>query len=218
MKNLSVLLTSVVTVLIGGCIPVMSLHPLYHESDLVFEEALVGAWNDDPNDPNEAWSFSRLRDTNDLLLRDDLKEKADKLYLLSLKNDGERKGLFLAGLIKLDDRYYLDLFPAKYPSGVTDIDTLPLPFNALFMTPLHTFMRVQFEENQLKLSLTDDDSMEKLFKAHPDAVDYLEVHDDQLLLTASTCALQTFVKRYAEDERLFEEATSLQRLPVDSHP
>jgi len=41
--------------LLGGCVPVMSLHPLYTEKDVLFEEKLLGRWVDGPNNtsPNE---------------------------------------------------------------------------------------------------------------------------------------------------------------------
>ena len=48
------LLSCLIVAIIGGCIPVMSLHPLYTEKDVVFEEGLLGTWLDDPNNPEDA--------------------------------------------------------------------------------------------------------------------------------------------------------------------
>ena len=33
----------ILALLLGGCLPVMSLHPLYTDDDLVFEEKLLGS-------------------------------------------------------------------------------------------------------------------------------------------------------------------------------
>ncbi len=45
--------------LLAGCVPVMSLHPLYTDKDVIFEEKLLGTWLDDPNSPDTAWQFKR---------------------------------------------------------------------------------------------------------------------------------------------------------------
>ncbi len=36
-------------VLLGSCVPVMSLHPLFNEKDVVFDEKLLGTWVEEPN-------------------------------------------------------------------------------------------------------------------------------------------------------------------------
>ena len=46
--------------LLGGCVPVMSLHSLYTEENVVFEEKLLGTWVDDPNSPETIWEFRLL--------------------------------------------------------------------------------------------------------------------------------------------------------------
>jgi len=42
-------------VLLGGCVPVVSLHPLFTEDNLVFEEKLLGTWVNDTT-----WEFARF--------------------------------------------------------------------------------------------------------------------------------------------------------------
>ncbi|MHC4171297.1 MAG: hypothetical protein ACYSWQ_30560 [Planctomycetota bacterium] len=37
--------------LLGGCVPVMSLNPLYTKDSLVYDDKLLGTWVDDPNEP-----------------------------------------------------------------------------------------------------------------------------------------------------------------------
>ena len=45
--NTRKLLFYLLAVLLGSCVPVMSLHPLFTKEHLVFEEKLLGTWADD---------------------------------------------------------------------------------------------------------------------------------------------------------------------------
>jgi hypothetical protein len=63
----------------------------------------------------------------------------------------------------------------------------------------------------LKMRLTDDDAFEKIIEHDPNAVRHEMVEDDGFVLTASTRELQTFVLKYADDERLFTDAIVLLR-------
>ena len=49
-----------IAALLGGCLPVASLHPLYTDKDVIFEKELLGKWVDDPNNPEFTWQFSRI--------------------------------------------------------------------------------------------------------------------------------------------------------------
>lgn len=51
------LLFHLLAALLAGCVPVMSLHPLYTDEDVIFEEKLLGTWLDDSND---TWTFERI--------------------------------------------------------------------------------------------------------------------------------------------------------------
>ena len=42
----------------------MSVHPLYTETDVIFEEKILGTWVDDPNNPETIWEFSRMDEPN----------------------------------------------------------------------------------------------------------------------------------------------------------
>ncbi|MHC4244422.1 MAG: hypothetical protein ACYSU4_18605, partial [Planctomycetota bacterium] len=69
--------------LLGGCVPVMSLHPLYTEKDVVFEERLLGRWVDDPSSPETIWEFSRIEEPNNA-------------YNLLFSDEEGKKGSFVA--------------------------------------------------------------------------------------------------------------------------
>jgi hypothetical protein len=190
--------------LLGGCIPVMSLHPLYTEKDVVFEERLLGKWVDDPNSPETMWEFNRVEEPNNS-------------YKLVFSDDEGKKGSFVAHMVRLqsirtprENKLFLDVYPSELPWEIEDPNKLELPYNSLFLIPAHTFIKIDFNGPQLKMWLTNEDEMEKLLEEEPNAVKHTFV-EDRLLLTASIKELQNFVLKYADDERVFKRDIVLVR-------
>ena len=200
--------------LLAGCVPVLSLHPLFTEENIIFDEQLLGIWMEDPNDPENSWEFARLNEADVGPVAKDVLGDVKGLYRLTLttkENDKVQRGSVVACLGKLDGRMFLDVFPDKFPSGEQDIEKLPLMYNAFFFVPVHTFIQVDRTGAQLKLRLTDDKRLAKLLEAESTAVKHEKAWDDRLVLTASTKELQTFVLKHAGDDRLFADAMTLTR-------
>ncbi len=188
--------------ILGGCIPVMSLHPLYTEENLVFEEKLLGTWVDDSNN---IWEF---KDANE-------QEKMCKLIFV---DNEDKKGSFVARLVKLENSLFLDVFPNQFPCKaekqkhqlVEDKIMLTVKvspkwhYNTFFFVPFHSFIKINSIKPHLKMQLTDDEGMGKLLAEDPNAVKH-EIVDGTLVLTASTKELQAFVLKYADDSRLFTD-------------
>jgi len=187
--------------LLGGCIPVLSLHPLYRQADVVFDQALLGTWGD-PNDDGPSWKFSRLENADQVLSKDEVKEVSDKVYELTLSDEKGHKGRFVACLIKLSGGLFLDVYPAQFPSGQTEVEEMTLMYNAFLFIPAHTFLRIDSIGSQLKMCMTDDDSLKKLLDEEPNAIGHEDL-DGMPILTAPTAKLQAFVCRHASDKRLF---------------
>ncbi len=190
MSTRKVLFYAIAAVL-GGCVPVMSLHQLYTDKDTMFTGKLVGTWSDDSNG---VWDFKPSPD-------------AKKAYLLTFTG-GEKpneKGRFLAYLVQLQDHLFLDVSPALDVEGliVEDKNKIDWLYNMLFLVPAHTFIKVNSIEPQLKMQLTDDDEMKKLLDEDPNAVRHEKIEGDKFVLTASTPELQKFVLKYADDKRVF---------------
>lgn len=181
--------------LLGGCVPVMSLHPLFSEKDVVFDEKLLGTWVDDSNET--MWHFS---DAN----------KPEKAYKLIFTEEEDKKGSFIVHLVKLKDKLFLDVYPSEPPCDEEDPNKVEWAYNILFFVPVHTFIKINAIEPQLKLQFTDDDELEKLLKENPKAVEHMTIKDTPFL-TASTKKLQVFVLKYADDDRLFTGETVLLR-------
>jgi hypothetical protein len=198
--NIKKILFYLLAGILGGCSPVMSLHPLHTDKDVVFEKKLLGTWTGEPNDPNSAWNFSRP---------DESKKSCN---LLTSDEDGN-KGSFEVNLLKLNNRLFLDVYPDKLPCEGQDEDEMAWPFNTLFLMPVHTFVMVDSIEPKLTIRLTDNDELKKLLKEDPNAVSH-EIVDGKPVLTASTKQLQAFVLKYADDDRLFTNPITLERKKI----
>lgn len=196
--------------LLAGCVPVVSLHPLFTRETIVFEEKLVGTWVKDANDPEVTWKFSRLDESAAKGPLEAWKDDITKFYGLEISDKDGRKGAFAACLVKLGDRQFLDVFADRFPSGEQDIEKMPLAYNGFFFVPVHTILRIDAIGEQLVLRVTDDDQFKDLTQAAPAAVKH-EMVDDRPILTASTRELQEFVAKFAGDERLFPNDLALVR-------
>jgi len=200
-------------ILLGGCLPVMSLHPLFNfnEKDVVFDEKLLGTWVDDPNSPETTWEFKRA-DANEnayrLIYSD--KEKEVEHYGYVVVEGG--KGLFIAHLVKLKDKLFLDAFPDRLPYyEPRDPNEKGWAYSSLFLLPTHTFIKVDAIGSQLILRVTDDEKFKKLLAEDTNAVIKHTLLDDKPILTASTEDLQEFILKYADDSRVFTDAIVLDR-------
>jgi hypothetical protein len=190
--------------LLGGCLPVVSLHPLYTEKDVIFEQKLLGKWIDDPNSPEFTWQFRRI-------------DGAEKAYGLILQDEEGQKGSFIAHLVRLrsaetPNKYglFLDIFPAELPWEMEEPNKVELPYNSLFLMPVHTFIKIDSIEPKLKMRLTNEEEMQKLLEEQPKAIEHTFV-EERLILTASTKDLQNFILKYADDERVFKNQIVLNR-------
>jgi hypothetical protein len=201
----------VLAILLGGCIPLMSLHPLYTEKDLAFDGKLFGTWVDDSNET--IWQFTDANPPEGPS-KGKVSPKADKpekAYKLIFTDKEGKKGAFIAHLVILENKLFLDVYPGESPWGdEDDPNKVEWLYNTLFLIPVHTFIRVNGIDPQLKLQITDDEEFKKLLKEDPNAIEHTSI-EDKLVLTASTKELQAFVLKYAGDSRLFTEESILTR-------
>ncbi len=188
----------VFAVILGGCIPIMSIDPFYTKSDLTYDEKILGTWvNDSNNEKGSIWIFERAKDSN-------------TVYELTFISGDGKKGLFTANLMKLNGKLFFDVYPRGNPWGTEDPNKIEFPFNTLLAMPMHTILKVDSVQPLLELVMTEDDKIKGLFKEHPDAIAYKEI-EDKFVLTASTKELQKFIVKYADDENLFPDKITLKR-------
>jgi len=111
--------------------PGVSLHPLYTENEVIFEEKLIGTWGEN----GENFTFTRI-------------EGKDS-YNLALGAEGE-KSEFIAVLVKLDDMLLIDVSPAR-------LDPNSVNLQRFLFIPGHMFFKVEQIEPELKIRNMDPD-------------------------------------------------------------
>jgi len=195
------LLFYLLAVLLGGCVPV-SLHPLFTDKDIVFEEKLIGVWVQEPNEPQTIWEFRRSDDP-------------PNAYRLIFSDKDNKKGSFVAHLVKLKKQLFLDIYPDKLPSEPQDPNKqVQWEYNSLFWIPAHTFLKVSSIGLQLKLLPMNYDKLKELLEKEPKVVKHTIIKDgdvERLILTAPTKKLQAFVLKYADDKKIFADEIVLCR-------
>jgi hypothetical protein len=159
---------------LGGCVPVVSVHPLFSEKELFSDPNLLGLWNE--TDSNETWQFSRIEDPN--------------IYKLVITDNKGKQGVFLAGLGELEDNLFLIIYPKESDGQESD-------FYKLHILGLCSFVKVEQIDPILKIAMTDDERVNKIIETDPNILkcETPEI-DKKLIITAKTEELQEFVIEY----------------------
>ena len=193
--NVRKLLYTIAPLLMGGCVPVLCLHPLYTKENIVVEKKLLGTWVDDVNNPETLWEFKQI-------------DEPENAYKLIFTDEDGKKGSFVAHLLKLQNKLFLDIYPNELPSEMEDPNKMDWPYNCFFLIPAHTFMKIDSIEPQLKMRLALESKIEELLEENPKAIKYINV-GDRIVLTASAEELQAFVLKHVDDDRLFTDEIAL---------
>jgi hypothetical protein len=167
---------SIFLLILSGCF-VLSVHPLYFEDDLIFEQGLIGTWGEDEDkeDLSELWIF---------------KKSGDKSYRLIMREEENGEGVFEARLLKLGEHMFLDLYPEEPETGHE--------FYNMHVIPAHSFIRISLEGHVLRLGFFDHDWLKKNLEQNKVNIKH-ERRDDTIVVTASTKELQEFVLKHVEE-------------------
>lgn len=180
---------------LSGC-GIFSLHPLYHNKDLIVKTELIGTW--------------QLENKSEMLIIDTLK---DKKYEFVIMDKDDTVG-FQMGLIQLDNQYFIDLFPLE--DGTIFSDEKYDGLNNLFRNyiPAHSFMKIDFTQDQITLTEFDNKRLIDLFEKNQVRLAHEQPgeDDDYIVITAKTGDIQKFITRYAKDELAFIESENYHRL------
>ncbi len=186
MKYWNIFLVIIATAFIAGCLPT-SVHQLYTDQDVVFDNDLLGMWYDPDEPRGDVWSFSR--------------RGIDSYHLEVFKEqniNAEPAAEFDVMMAEIGGKRYLDFFPRE-PEDRDD-------FYNLHLVPTHSFYRINItmdnttgrDRDTLWIGLFDLEWLEQNLE---DGLVNLkhEKRDDMIVLTASTPDLQEFVKRFSEE-------------------
>lgn len=186
-RILATLILVLVFIMITGCI--RSLHPIYTERDIVFEPSLIGRWDDDGE---AVWSFSK---------------GAGNSYKLVITDDEGNRDPFVAYLVMIEERLFIDLLPEPQDSEEQKVSD----FYEFHFLPVHTFYYVKQIEPAFQMSAPDPDWLEKFLAEQPDAIQHEKI-DNKIFLTAPTKDLQAFLIKHLHDEAAFGEPSNMKRL------
>jgi len=182
MHSAKILILLGVAIFLVGCVP--SLHPLFTDKDLVFDQSLVGTWVDE--DGKSTWTFQK---------------SGENAYEL-VYTENEEPAKFQAHLLKLGEFLFLDIFPEE--SGMK---------NGLYkglLIPAHGFSRIWIEGDSVRLAYLDPDWLKQMIDKKKVKIDH-DFVDQSIILTAQTSELQNFALKYAEDVKAFSNKSELHR-------
>ncbi|NIP43602.1 MAG: hypothetical protein GWO41_12400 [candidate division Zixibacteria bacterium] len=196
MKYLPFFLIVIATAFIAGCLPT-SVHPLYTEEDIVFDNELLGMWYDPDEPVGDTWLFKRWG-------RDSYRLQIHRGHGIGDVPVAE----FDVVMARIGEETFLDFFPRE-PEDMDD-------FYNLHLVPTHSFCRIKITEDTwtgrdadtLWIGLFELEWLEENLESGKVNLKH-EERDDMIVLTASTFDLQEFVKKYwkeafpiTEDSRL----------------
>lgn len=208
----SILITSA---MLSGCF-LKSVHPLVSDEDAIDLPGISGVWGNDQErftfikkGEFENVSFNRIQghDLN-ITMTDsgtDSTEKEDQGYLVIVEDLNDEKpdsSYFLGKFIQLDKEYYLDLFPFDF----FDID-----FRSSHLLPVHTFSKIDLEEDSISINLFRDSWIEDQIRDNRVRIKH-ERLDEGILITASTDELQQFIKKYGNVTEAYRVPITLNRI------
>uniref|UniRef100_UPI0040482E87 hypothetical protein n=3 Tax=Roseivirga sp. TaxID=1964215 RepID=UPI0040482E87 len=131
-------------------------------------------------------------------------KSGNKSYLMQVFDQGEATN-YEMHLVQIGDDLFMDL-------SATDDNYTDKVFGSMVWFPVHTFMKVKFNGNELDLIQFDLDKLNKLFKSNLIRLRNENV-DGTILITAQPKELQKFLDKYSDDESVFEGVASYTRLP-----
>ena len=199
MKNQQISISIIIVALVflfSGC-GIFSLHPLFHNDDLIVKNEMIGTWQNEEDDKM-------------FIMIDTI---GDMRYEFSMLDDEDTVD-FAMGLLQLKDQYFIDLFPSDDCSSIIgdDCESWELMFRNYI--PIHTFMKIDLQDGAIFFTEFDNERLIELFdqKRIRLAHEMAGEDNDYVVITASTDDLQKFITRYADDKDAFNETEKYRRL------
>jgi hypothetical protein len=183
--------------LLAGCGPEASLHPLITGNDVVFDEALVGSWT-----VVQVNGEAVGHDETNVIVRLKFKKSAGNAYKLVTFDEQGRPARYKFNLARLGGYLFFDAQPDPP-------DDDPATFY-LWLIPTHIFGRIWIEGDVVRLAFLDNEWVEKMAKQGRLKIAHEEVQGE-IVLTAPTKDLQSFARKYAQDEDVFSMKVELKR-------
>ena len=157
-----------------SCIAV-SLHPVYTKETLFFDARLCGVWCNE-------------KDEETVMV---IRKGAEDSYVIVQVDSQGNSVTFKAHLAKRDDTIFLDM--QSHDDG-TKKDGIAVP--------VHIFVIVEEIRPKFRTRSLNDNWLEKYLKKKPDELKH-EIVDGNVIITASSVALQKFLIKHKDTEGAF---------------
>ena len=185
MKNIGIISTLSLLLICTSCIP--SLNPLYTEQDLIFDGSLIGVWTD--KDTRETWALGMC----------DRKLE----YTLTYTDPGGKKGEFIARLVQVENKTFLDIVPVDPGFKQNDF------YQGHFFST-HTFVHVIKDGSSVRLSVLEPHWLKEVVAVNPDAIRHQKIRGE-IVLTSSPKETQKFLLANLNNREAFSEPVELTR-------
>ncbi|MBZ5537303.1 MAG: hypothetical protein LAO31_15215 [Acidobacteriia bacterium] len=190
MKWAKILLILLLGLSLCGCVPQLSLYPLWDKEHLASEPALVGTWINE--DGTESIQF---------------KEEDQRKYVVVYSaKDGEKssQSSYTMHAVRLDGALFFD-----FESDQTALEERLKPELYLPLVSAHFFARATVRGDELRLAVLDDEAFLKKVKNDKFDIRYERPNpgNDDHVLSARTEEIQKFLSKHSADQDLWEDKT-----------
>jgi len=180
-------------VMLAGCVA-GSLQPLYTDKEVTFDPGLLGKWQElDVPDPG-VWTFAKGEVQAYTLT---IEQKTDK--------GGKDRTFWEAHLVSLGMYTVFDLCPAPLATEKQVVDKYGY-------VGLHSQFLVRRDKDTLHLAVLNLDWVDTQIAQGKAHLSFVELENQDRLLTGSTQELQQFYASTARDPEAFAELVALKRL------
>ncbi len=125
----------------------------------------------------------------------------EESYKMIVMDDGKRL-VYIVHVVSIGKDYFLDLYP------MLDYSDAGFGQN---LFPVHTFMKMDITDGKLNLTMFDLEKLNKLFESNLIRLRHENV-DGTILITAQPREIQKFLKKYADDESVYESIEKYSRV------
>lgn len=205
MKKIIIISIAIIATTLTSC--VTTLHPLVSKETVTTDNRVIGSWTGNDGDIlvqpflSSDLHQKAVQENSVSILANEKTDNDAKFYVVSFERNNISYNM-RASLVKLDGQLFMDLRPES--SGGEGMD-----YSMDYM-PAYSIAKVQIEDGKMILLFADG-----AFIKEQVVNDRLRIKHETdglfgtFLITASTAELQQFIKKYADDARLFSSRNSV---------
>ena len=189
MKKIGFFCTAILLALFFyGCLP-SSLHPLYTDDTVVFDDQLLGKWY---GEDGGSWSFTKSKDD-------------DQAYTLRIVEPSGKQGLLDVHLVQLGQHHFIDLYPGENMDLENTAETYRMN-----MVSAHTFMKLQLNDPNLLLQWG---CLNEVLEDDPNLLKHEKV-EDSIVITAQPKDLQRVILDHLDKVVDSDDGGKFRRCPA----